>query len=79
MVEHTMQYYKLIGDEVKKMVQSFESRPKTTQDGYGGYMQLITILTDENIPLDIACQLLVKCGGNKQGIASAKKVIKGEL
>ena len=73
------QYYKLIGDETKKMVQSFESRPKTTQDAYGGYMQLITILTDENIPIDIACQLLVKCGGNKQGIASAKKVIKGEL
>ena len=73
------EYYKLIGSETKQMVQNLESRPKTTQDAYGGYMQLITILTDENIPIGIACQLLIKCGGNVKGIASAKKVIKGEL
>ena len=73
------QYYKLIGEETKRMVKVYESKPKTTQDSYGGYMQLISILTDENIPIDIACQLLIKCGGNVKGIASAKKVIKGEL
>ena len=73
------QYYKLIGEETKRMVQVYESKPKTTQDRYGGYMHLISILTDENIPIDIACQLLIKCGGNVKGIASAKKVIKGEL
>ena len=69
------QYYKLIGDEVKKMVQSFESRPKTTQDGYGGYMQLIAMLTDYNIPIGIACQLLIKCGGNAKGVTAARKCI----
>ena len=73
------QYYKLIGEETKRMVKVYESKPKTTQDIYVGYMQLISILTDENIPIDIACQLLIKCGGNVKGIASAKKVIKGEL
>ena len=69
------QYYKLIGDETKKMVQSFESRPKTTQDGYGGYMQLIVMLTDYKIPIGIACQLLIKCGGNAKGVTAARKCI----
>ena len=73
------QYYKLIGDDVEQMVNQVENKPKTTQDRYSGYMHLIIILTDCKVPLDIACQLLIKCGGNKQGIASAKKVIKGEL
>ena len=69
------EYYELIGDETKRMVKAYESKPATTQDRYGGYMHLISILTDENIPIDIACQLLIKCGGNVQGIASARKVI----
>ena len=73
------EYYKLIGSETKQMVQNLESRPKTTQDAYGGYMQLITILTDYKVPIGIACQLLIKCGGNKKGVMSAKKIIEGEL
>ena len=69
------EYYKLIGDEVTKMVNSYDSKPKTTQDGYGGYMQLIAMLTDYNIPIGIACQLLIKCGGNAKGVTAARKCI----
>jgi hypothetical protein len=69
------EYYKLIGDEVTKMVSSYESKPATTQDRYGGYMHLISILTDYNIPIGIACQLLIKCGGNARGVTAARKCI----
>ena len=69
------EYYELIGEETKRMVQAYESKPKTTQDGYGGYMHLISILTDVEIPIDIACQLLIKCGGNAKGIMAARKCI----
>ena len=69
------EYYKLIGEETKRMVQVYESKPATTQDRYGGYMHLISILTDYNIPIDIACQLIIKCGGNVNGVTTARKCI----
>ena len=68
-------YYKLIGPEVKQMVQKIENRPKTTQDRYGDYMHLISILLEYKIPIGIACQLLIKCGGNKNGVTTAKECI----
>ena len=69
------EYYELIGEETKRMVKAYESKPATTQDRYGGYMHLISILTDVEIPIDIACQLLIKCGGNAKGIMAARKCI----
>tara|TARA_R110002110_G_C12980234_1_gene673567 strand:+ start:231 stop:455 length:225 start_codon:yes stop_codon:yes gene_type:complete len=69
------EYYKLIGNEVTRMVNSYESKPATTQDRYGGYMHLISILTDVDIPIGIACQLLIKCGGNAKGVTAARKCI----
>ena len=69
------EYYKLIGNEVEQMVKKVETKPKTTQDGYGGYMQLIVMLTDYKIPIGIACQLLIKCGGNAKGVTAARKCI----
>lgn len=69
------EYYKLIGDEVEQMVNKVENKPKTTQDRYGDYMHLISILTDYNIPIGIACQLLIKCGGNVNGVTAARKCI----
>ena len=69
------EYYKLIGDEVTKMVSSYESKPATTQDRYGGYMHLISILTDYKIPIGIACKLLIKCGGDAKGVTAARKCI----
>ena len=69
------EYYKLIGNEVERMVKRVENKPKTTQDRYGNYMHLISTLTDYNIPIGIACQLLIKCGGNVNGVTAARKCI----
>ena len=69
------EYYKLIGNQVEQMVKGYESKPKTTQDGYGGYMHLISVLTDYKIPIGIACQLLIKCGANVNGVTAARKCI----
>ena len=38
------EYYKLIGNEVERMVKRVENKPKTTQDRYGNYMHLISLL-----------------------------------
>ena len=69
------EYYKLIGNEVEQMVKKVENKPKTTQDWYGDYMHLISVLTDNKIPIGIACQLLIKCGGNAKGVMAARKCI----
>ena len=69
------EYYKLIGNEVEQMVNKVENKPKTTQDRYGDYMHLISVLTDLNIPIGIVCKLLIKCGGNARGVTAARKCI----
>ena len=52
-----------------------ENKPKTTQDRYGDYMHLISVLTDYKIPIGIVCNLLIKCGGNPKGVTAARKCI----
>ena len=69
------EYYKLIGNEVEQMVNKVENKPKTTQDRYGDYMHLISVLIDNKLPIGIACQLLIKCGGNVNGVTAARKCI----
>ena len=69
------EYYKLIGNEVKQMVNKVENKPKTTQDRYGDYMHLISVLIDYKIPIGIVCNLLIKCGANAKGVTAARKCI----
>ena len=69
------EYYKLIGNEVEQMVNKVENKPKTTQDRYGDYMHLISVLIDYKIPIGIVCNLLIKCGGNAKGVTAARKCI----
>ena len=69
------EYYKLIGNEVEQMVNKVENKPKTTQNRYGDYMHLISVLTDYKIPIGIVCNLLIKCGGNAKGVTAARKCI----
>ncbi len=61
------EYYKLIGNEIREMVREIRH--------YGGYMHMISILTNQNIPIDIACKLLIKCGGDAKGVTAARKCI----
>ena len=69
------EYYKLIGNEVEQMVNKVENKPKTTQYRYGDYMHLISVLIDYKIPIGIVCNLLIKCGGNPNGVTAARKCI----
>ena len=65
-----------IKDDLREMIKLIESRPKTTQDNYGRYVHLLTDLKAQ-IGLDIAKTLLIKAGGNKNGINSACRIITG--
>ena len=51
-----------------------EKRPYTTQNNYGEYLKLLTMLKPQ-IGLNNAVQLLIMAKGNKQGILDAKKII----
>ena len=65
-----------IKDDLREMIKLIESKPKTTQDNYGSYLHLLTDLKSQ-IGLDIAKTLLIKAGGNKNGINSACRIITG--
>ena len=66
----------IIKNDLKKVVLNVESKPKTTQDNYGSYLHLLTDMKSQ-IGLDIAKTLLIKAGGNKNGINSACRIITG--
>tara|TARA_Y100000593_G_C4123658_1_gene243937 strand:+ start:324 stop:566 length:243 start_codon:yes stop_codon:yes gene_type:complete len=70
------QYYKIIGSDLKIMVKNIENGIKLTQSNYGEYLKLITSLSDE-IPSNLVGKLLIKAGGNIQGINAALKIING--
>ena len=63
-----------IGGELKQLVNNAESKPYTTKNNYGRYMDLLTMLQPE-VGLDNAVQLLIMAEGNKEGILDAKKVL----
>ena len=65
-----------IKDDLREMIKLIESKPKTTRDNYGSYLHLLTDLKSQ-IGLDIARTLLIKAGGNKNGINSACRIITG--
>ena len=66
----------IIKNDLKKVVLNVESKPKTTQDHYGDYLHVLTNLKSQ-IGLNIARSLLIKAGGNKNGINSACRIITG--
>ena len=68
-------YYDITGDYIKKQVIRIENKIPTTQNRYGDYLNLLTALISENIPKNICYDLIIKCGGNKQGVSDAYKII----
>ena len=50
----------------------------TTKNHYGDYLNLLTTLISEKIPKQIARDLIIKAGGNFEGINSAYQVINNE-
>ena len=63
-----------IRSELIELVNQAEIMPYTTQNNYGEYLKLLTMLKPQ-IGLDNAVQLLIMAKGNKQGILDAKKII----
>jgi hypothetical protein len=63
-----------IRSELIELVKQAEKMPYTTQNNYGEYLKLLTMLKPQ-IGLDNAVQLLIMAKGNKQGILDAKKII----
>ncbi len=64
-----------IGSDLKLLIKKAENRPYTTQNNYGAYMDLLTMLKPQ-LGLDNAVKLLILAGGNKLGIKQAKQILK---
>ena len=61
--------------ELIELVNQAEKMPYTTQNNYGQYLKLLTMLKPQ-VGLENAVQLLLMAKGNKQGILDAKKLIR---
>ena len=71
-------YYDIIGDYLEKQVERIEKKIPTTQNRYGDYLNLLTTLISEKIPKPIARDLIIKAGGNFEGINSAYQIINND-
>ena len=63
-----------IRSELIELVNNAENKPYTTQNNYGRYLSLLTMLK-ASTGLDNAVELLIMAGGNKRGILDAKKIL----
>jgi len=63
-----------IRSELIEVVSNAENKPHTTQNNYGRYLSLLTMLKTST-GLDNAVELLIMAGGNKRGILDAKKIL----
>lgn len=66
-----------ISTELIELVKQAEKMPYTTQNNYGEYLKLLTMLKPQ-IGLNNAVQLLIMAKGNKQGLLDAKKIINNQ-
>ena len=64
-----------IQGELKEIVKEAESMPYSTQNNYGKYLGILTMLKPQT-GLDNAVQLLIMAGGNKRGILDASNILK---
>jgi len=66
-----------ISTELIELVKQAEKMPYTTQNNYGQYLKLLTMLKPQ-IGLNNAVQLLIMARGNKQGLLDAKNIINNQ-
>ena len=64
-----------LGNYLDDQIKKINNKISTTKNNYGDYMQLITFLLDGKISKTNAMQLLIKSGGNINGINDAMRVI----
>ena len=71
-------YYDIIGEYLEKQVVRIEKKIPTTQNRYGDYLNLLTTLIGEKIPKQISRDLIIKAGGNFEGINAAYQIINND-
>ena len=64
-----------LGNYLDDQIKKINNKISTTKNNYGDYMQLITFLLDGKISKTNAMQLLIKSGGDINGINDAMRVI----
>ena len=71
-------YYEIVGDYLEKQVERINNKIPTSKDHYADYLNLLTTLISEKIPKNIARDLIIKAGGNFEGINSAYQIINND-
>ena len=74
----TEKYYEIVGEYLEKQVKRIEKKIPTTKNRCGDYLNLLTTLIGEKIPKNIARDLIIKAGGNFEGINSAYQIINND-
>ena len=64
-----------LGNYLENQIIKINNKISTTKNNYGDYMQLLSFLLDGKISKTNAMQLLIKSGGNINGINDAMRVI----
>ena len=64
-----------LGNYLENKIIKINNKISTTKNNYGDYMQLITFLLDGKININNTMQLLIKAGGNINGINDAMRII----
>ena len=70
-------YWDAVGEEITKMVANKHEFPQTTQNYYGGYLQILSFLKECKVNLSMAGLILILAGANIEGVKSAIKIMKG--
>lgn len=76
-IESKINYlYELLQDELNYIIKRIKKRPQTTKNNYGDYLnQLIELKNITNLNYKILAILLIRAGGNRNGINSAMQII----
>tara|TARA_R100000808_G_C2126353_1_gene136534 strand:+ start:1085 stop:1327 length:243 start_codon:yes stop_codon:yes gene_type:complete len=68
--------YNILQDELIYLVKRIKKRPQVTKNNYGDYLNQITELKNiTNLNHNIIAILLIRAGGNKNGIRDAMRII----
>ena len=71
-------YYEITGDYLEKQVERINDKIPTSKNHYADYLLLLTTLIGEKIPRQIARDLIIKAGGNFEGINAAYQIINND-
>ena len=71
-------YYEITGDYLEKQVKRIKNKVPTSKDHYADYLLLLTTLIGEKIPKPIARDLIIKAGGNFDGVNAAYQIINND-